>query len=86
MDKQEQDWVRGVLGVFVGLAWLRARVPGGELFNQSKELCELGLVLSQLERVWARLRLPAADSQTVQLVLLAPEELSARTKQQRAKW
>lgn len=58
MDKQEQDWVRGVLGVFVGLAWLRARVPGGELFNQSKELCELGLVLSQLERVWARLRLP----------------------------
>lgn len=33
LDKQEQDWVRGVLRVFVGLAWLRARVPGGELFK-----------------------------------------------------
>lgn len=36
MDIQEQDWVRGVLRVFVGLAWLKARVPGGELFNLSK--------------------------------------------------
>lgn len=45
--------------MFVGLTWLKARVPGGELFKSvSKELCELGLELSQLERVRARLKLP----------------------------
>lgn len=44
--------------MFVGLVWLKARVPGGELFKSvSKELCELGLARSQLERVWVRLRL-----------------------------
>lgn len=48
----------GVLGMFVDLAWLKARVQSGELFKSvSKELCELGLELSQLERVQARLRL-----------------------------
>lgn len=42
----------GVPGIFVGLAWLKARVQSGELFKSvSKELCELGLELSQLERV-----------------------------------
>lgn len=44
--------------MFVGLSWLKARVQSGELFKSvSKELCELGLELSQLERVQARLRL-----------------------------
>lgn len=44
--------------MFVGLAWLKARVRSGELFKSvSKELCELGLELSQLERLQARPRL-----------------------------
>lgn len=44
--------------MFVGLAWLKTSVQSGELFKSvSKELCELGLDLSQLERVQARLRL-----------------------------
>lgn len=55
----------------------------------SKELCELGLELSQLERVQARLRLRLAGGchcqRGVQLILLAPEELSVLTRQQTAK-
>lgn len=64
--------------MFVGRAWLKARVQSRELFKSvSKELCELGLELSQLEKMQARLRLARYHCQRgVQLILTVPAELS----------